>query len=78
MPQKLSIWTIYFSPSDFMGMYVARRFEMEVATDDVDIFETLDEARLWVRGQAEKHGQASGYCVLREEFDHPTVVESWL
>lgn len=74
----LSMWTIYYNTSDYPGLFVARRFELETPTDDMDTFLNLDKAREWVFMDAAKHGQCVPYCLSREEFDFPSVVESWI
>lgn len=67
-------WAIYFDPLDYPALYVVRRFEsvagISNATDDVELFDTLDAARASIRP-----GLA---CIPRLPADHQSVVEVWL
>ena len=72
--QGLSMWTVYDSPVDFTGMYVARRFIVAAggyySTDDVLFGETLAQVREQLpRGL---------YCMPRNDHDAPPIVEVWL
>lgn len=66
----LNLWTIYASPTDYPGKFVARRFEMDRPTSEVILADTLDEVRsLLPRGLT---------CIGRSSYDEPQIVETWL
>jgi hypothetical protein len=67
----LSMWTIYRSPADHPGKYVARRFELDRPNRDVLIADNLVEVRapLLARGL---------YRLDRYPDDDPVIVEVWL
>ncbi len=71
---NLSMWTIYDSPSDFPGKYVARRFEIEpnrpLATSDHIVGPTLESVRAQL--------PPGLYRMDRVSHDEPHVVEVWL
>lgn len=71
----LAIWTIYDSPSDMPGKFVARKFLIEggpepTRTASVIIGDTADE----VRGAL----PCGLTCLPRDPQDEPHIVESWL
>jgi hypothetical protein len=76
MVDNLAIWTIYDSPRDYPGLFVARLFlickgELEpVGTGKVFLAETLEG----VRNQL----PPGLYRMPRDPSDEPAIVESWL
>lgn len=72
----LNIWTIYDSPSDYPGTYVARKWQVRaggtlVATGDSIVIKDLDLLRRTM--------QAMGLvCFDRHKDDDPVIVEAWL
>jgi hypothetical protein len=76
MVNNLAIWTIYDSPRDYPGLFVARLFlicigELEpVGTGKVFLAETLEG----VRNQL----PPGLYRMPRDPSDEPAIVESWL
>ena len=67
----LSMWTVYRSPRDYPGKYVARRFELDRPTMDVIVDDALDN----VRALMERRGL---YRLDRYPDDDPVIVEVWL
>lgn len=77
----LSLWVVYWNPSDFPGRFVVRR-QVAVAPnpsipdgiwcdpDPLAVVDTLDEARAAVPGWLT--------CLPRSPDDHPVVVEVWV
>lgn len=65
--------TIYDSPADHRGMYVARLFEtaVPVPLSTFAISNKIDELRDMI--------EAAGFCfrIPRDIYDHPVVVETW-
>lgn len=73
MPGVLHMWTIFDRPADHPGHFVVRGFDVTrdgpVATDDIQLADSLDEARRLVpRGL---------YCMPRSPGDEPQIVETW-
>jgi hypothetical protein len=66
----IDLWTVYENPSDFPGLFVARPFNGEEATD-VHIAAPKLET---IRGMMEMMGMS---CLSRHEKDDPTIVETW-
>lgn len=66
-------WTIFWSPLDFPGWFVVRRFDIhpgEIRAHQVGgLAASLDEAREMV--------PPCLYRLPRQLGDHPTVVEIW-
>lgn len=70
----LYVYTIYFNPSDFPGLYVVRKFACTAtettASPDATTHETLEQARAAI---------PNGYmCAGRIPEDDPVIVESWI
>ena len=66
----LHIWTIYFDPSDFPGLYVARKFNVDKPTKEFKTAKTLEEIRLAI--------PQGLFCIPADPSDDPVIVESWL
>ena len=65
--------TIYDSPADHRGVYVARLFESAVPAP-LNTFVTsdnIDEIREMIRAAG------FNFCVSRDPYDHPVIVETW-
>jgi hypothetical protein len=69
-PRSFDIWTIYYNTSDHPGMYVARRFDVDVPTSDMFVADTLDEVRALL--------PPGLYCLPRNVKDDPVIVEVWV
>jgi len=67
----VNIWTVYRSPLDFPGKFIARRFVLDKPTRDVIIADTLEE----IRERLSRKGLAR---FGRFEGDDPVIVETWL
>lgn len=77
MHRTLDLWTVYASPSDFPGKYVARRFEVsengERGTADHIVSDTLNDLRMSLvrdKGLSFRMGAVPG--------DDPVIVETWI
>lgn len=76
MPESaLSIWTVYASPRDYPGYYVARRSEVGDGpglkmTSDMFVADTLAELRALLPPGLHRIG--------RSPEDDPIIVEIWL
>lgn len=74
-PQHLEVWTVYASPSDYPGKYIARCHLITEtgtqATTAVMVAEDIDSLR-------DALSYAGLICVGREPWDDPVIVESWL
>ena len=66
----LPIWTVYDSPRDLPGRYVARLFVMDKATTKVITAPTLEAVRNLL--------PAGLTCLERNPQDDPMIVETWL
>lgn len=66
-------WAVYFDARDYRGVYAVRQFVIvggdAVPTHQVEIFDTLEEARASV--------PAGLHCETRQAHEHPSVVEVW-
>lgn len=72
---KLEMWTIYDSPRDMPGFFVARRWIVE-GTGHRPTDETLANKRLEsLRTLFEEWGLT---CITRSPEDEPQIVETWL
>ena len=75
MSDELEIYTIYDSPDDFPGLFVARRFLVTkagpVPTTTVVYGDSLGDIRGAMLGKGLTR-------IDRSPEDHPNVVESWL
>jgi hypothetical protein len=73
----LTLWTIYFNPTDHPGKYVTRAFhvikgEREPVPDKaVHVFDTLDEARSVIPEIADTN-------IGRQDEDEAQIVETWV
>ena len=70
MSKPLSIWTVYFNPTDFPGLFVVRRFELDQRTDEHYTGATLGEVRGFIPPNL--------YRMPRNPDDEPHIVECWL
>lgn len=72
----LAMWTVYDSPRDYPGKFVARlgvtrRGESEpIPTGHIAVAPTLDLVR--------RMTPSGLVCLARSEGDDPTIVETWL
>lgn len=78
MKRNISTVTVFDKPHDFPDSFVARRFYGAFATSDYVLSPTLDGARDWARTTIEKWNQSQGVALVASEFDHPSVVETWI
>jgi len=69
----LNVWTVYNSPRDYPGLFVARRSEARkgvvLHTHDVLIATTLEKLREQI--------PAGLHCMPRDPSDEPQIVECW-
>jgi hypothetical protein len=70
----LTIWTIYDSPKDFPGEYVARRFNLDKATEVFIRCSNLDELRAKVINLFDYEP----YRIPRSASDNPAIIESYV
>jgi hypothetical protein len=68
------IWTIYADPNDYPGLFVARKFMLDVPTDEIIISESLTDLREILNTNSAQ----DLICFERSEVDDPKIVESWL
>lgn len=73
-PGVLSMWVVTENPSDFPGLFVARRWEIargsSMATADVVHSETLEGVRAQLPAWLTR--------IARDPRDDAVIVESWL
>jgi len=72
--QKLTIWTIYYSPSDFPGEWVARMFELDQPTKSILRASGLDDLRELIQ----KNSAHVRDKIPRFDNDDPYIIESWI
>jgi len=66
------IWTIYDHPKDFPDCIVVHVFYGPKATDKINTFPNLEEARRYVLSRGAAHN------MLRWPEDDPVIIESWI
>jgi hypothetical protein len=71
---KLKIWTIYFSPADFPGQWIAREFILDQPTKNI----FLGPSVVSLRNSLLNYSDHELYRIPRSENDHPSVIESWI
>lgn len=64
------LWTIFDSPQDFPGLFVARRFNYDQPTDDIRLATTLGTIRAAI--------PQGLYRLERNPLDERRIVESWV
>ena len=67
---SLESWTIYDSPADLPGRFVARKWVMDRPTSVVLQHKSLDGLRAQLPGGL--------ICMERQPADDPKIVEVWL
>ncbi|SHH59345.1 hypothetical protein [Ferrimonas marina] len=82
MEKTLPIWTLYQSPKDYPGQYVARRFEVTPVggprlTDEVYANKDVAAVRDWVQQEGRRFGVVP-VKLERDPSDDPVVLESWI
>lgn len=70
---KLCMWTIYDSPADAAGYYVARLFVLDQPTTTAFFHEDIEAVRNFINQY-----YPGLTCIPRQRADHPSVVEVWL
>lgn len=68
----LSLWTIYSSPSDYPGKFVARRYELDKPTHDVIVADDLATLRSLMQHVHALHR------IDRDAKDDGNIVETWI
>lgn len=66
----MNIWTVYASPLDYPGQFVARRWIFHEPTGDLLVADTLEELRAMLPAGLERFERFDG--------DDPVIVECWL
>lgn len=75
----MTVWTIYQNPSDYpVDKWVVRGWKIRASFKHpqpmtVHVFDTLEEARLWI---AQRHYGA--YQLPGQAEDDPVIVETWI
>ncbi|MFN9471025.1 hypothetical protein [Acidovorax sp.] len=64
------VWTVFENPQDYLGLFVARRFNFDQPTGDVRLATTLDAIRAAI--------PQGLYRLERNPLDDRCVVESWV
>lgn len=64
------LWTIFDSPQDFPGLFVARRFNYDRPTDEIRLATSLDTIRAAI--------PEGLYRLERNPLDDRSIVESWV
>lgn len=70
MAEPLPIWVIYQNPTDRPGLFVARKWLLDKATEELFEATTLQ----MVRDQL----PTGLTCLPRSPMDDPVIVESWV
>ena len=66
----LSMWIVYEDTPEFPNQYVARRYLLDVETDDYVVGDTLNDVRAKLPPGLMR--------IERSAKDHPQVRESWI
>ncbi len=70
IPMGLAIWTVYDNPADYPGLFVARLFNGDHASQTVVTANSLEEIHALLPQDM--------YRIPRQEADDPVIVEIWL
>ena len=64
------MWTIYFNPRDYPGLFVVRKFNWDKPTKEFYTAKTLTEARKYI---------PDGLINMnRQLMDDPIIIETWI
>lgn len=66
----LALWTVYDSPTDLPGRFVARKWLLDQPTNDLLEDKTLDGLRAKL--------PPGLTCLARSPQDDPKIVETWV
>ena len=66
----MNIWTVYYSPADYPGKFVARRWILDMPTTDVLVDDTLPALR--------ERLPPGLYRMNRNPQDDPVIIETWI
>lgn len=78
MSKHFAAWTIYKSPKDFPGVYVARKFLLDQGPEPVPTREHIVSISLvHLRGLVQVQNPYAT-CFHRAPLDEPQIVETWL
>lgn len=77
MTALLDMWTLFWSPLDWPGHWVLRRFEVGegtvTPTEPAYVFDDREQAEAWM---AQEH-QSFGFCE-RNPLDHSTIIGTYI
>ena len=73
MSGTLELWVVYDHPSDFPGVFMARKWEPEGATEDIVEADDLAGVRKLILARA-----PCAVRMARSKFDDAKIVETWL
>lgn len=73
-PPCITLWTIYYSPVDFPGEYVARKFHLDKPTKSIMRGSNLDEVRAYIKNNF----GYEPYRIPRSDSDMPAIIETWI
>jgi hypothetical protein len=81
-PEKpfMSMWTVYFNPSDFPGKYVARRFDI-FRNKTISGEHSLPSIEHFVADSLQEIRERIPFgmvCLMRSEGDDANIVETWV
>ena len=79
MDNILKIWTVYKSPSDFPGQYVAREFAGDKPTENYKASTNEQDVLDWIKERSALTGEQGEPVMLpREENDDPCILYSFV
>jgi len=78
MKKSLMIWVVYKNPSDFPGMYVARKFMGGHGSNEYCADYRLSIVRDWIHLDSKRHEQGEPYRMARHPEDDPAIFETWV
>ena len=75
----MKLWAVYDSPLDFIGMYVAREFDIPDGLPTEVHFAAIDlsEVRQWIINEAAKE-MIVPYRLAAVDGDDPCILETWI
>lgn len=76
--KNLNTWTVYDSPSDYVGKYVVRRFDRERPTMDVFHSPDYKDCVDWIITSAEEFEQGYPVKLNRDPEDDKNIMEAWI
>jgi hypothetical protein len=71
-------WVLYYDTIDYPNVYVARRFNLDVPTQECFSDYDIDKVRQWIVKESVLYNNCLPERIEREENDDPVIREVWI